>query len=101
MWKSFFLASGIFLMVLGAESLIVEKFSLTDSRRLSRLVSPDPISTAPSAGTFSRASYEVPKETAKGRTLKTREWMPWSLIAAGAITVMYTSSYGRNGRPGS
>ena len=30
------------------------------------------------------------------RTILTKDWMPWSLLAAGAIIFLYTSSHGRS-----
>jgi hypothetical protein len=93
MWKPFFWALGIFLVVLGAETLVVEKFVLSDSRRLPRLVSPTPYgNNNPSTPNFLPAGYQQTKIAAYNREIQTKDWMPWSLLAAGAITIMYTSS---------
>lgn len=35
-------------------------------------------------------------QTRGPRTIVTKDWMPWSLLAAGAIIFLYTSSYGRS-----
>ncbi len=39
MWKSFFLAVGIFLLFLGVETLVVDKFVMADGKAIPRLVS--------------------------------------------------------------
>ncbi len=93
MWKPFFWALGIFLVVLGAETLVVEKFVLSDSRRLPRLVSPTPYGNNNlNTPNFLPAGYQQTKIPAYNREIQTKDWMPWSLLAAGAITIMYTSS---------
>ncbi|MEZ6096786.1 MAG: hypothetical protein R3C03_21605 [Pirellulaceae bacterium] len=94
MWKSFFFAVGIFLFILGAETLVVDKFVMTDSRRLPRLVSPDQYNSGlgRTSSPFSNAAYQIPGQGAQRRVIQTKDWMPWSLLAAGAITMMYTST---------
>ncbi len=59
MWKSFFLAAGIFACVVGLELLIIDSAVLlpVDGRGGSRLV------MAP-------------------------DWAPWTLISAGAVTIL-------------
>lgn len=56
------------------------------------------------AGQFSLAGYGAQsRHSSKSGTVKatrvrqifTRDWMPWSLIAAGTIVVLYTKSLGR------
>ncbi len=96
MWKAFFLALGIFLIVLGAETLVVDKFVMSDSRRLPRLVAPDQYNAQ--YGVFSSASYQSQVARPANRIIQSKDWMPWSLLAAGAITVMYTSSFSRSQR---
>lgn len=99
MWKSFFLASGFFLILLGLETLAVQKFVMSGSRSPTataqanngpyQLASWNPGAALPGAGTGRR------------REINTRDWMPWSLLAAGAITVLYTLSLPkRSGSPG-
>jgi hypothetical protein len=85
MWKSFFLAVGIFLIILGAETLIVDKFVMSDGNRVSRAVAGSGIQD--NGPRFLNAGYGKLK-----REITTKDWMPWSLLAAGAITVMYTCS---------
>lgn len=85
MWKSFFLAIGAFLIILGGETLVVDKFVMSDANRVSRAVTgPGYQNNGPR---FLNAGYSKLK-----REVATKDWMPWSLLAAGAITVMYTCS---------
>jgi hypothetical protein len=85
MWKSFFLAVGIFLLFLGVETLVVDKFVMADGKAIPRLVSG---SGGPGqSGPFMPAGY-----TRMKREFSTKDWMPWSLLASGVITVMYTLS---------
>lgn len=90
MWKSFFLALGIFLLILGGETLVVDNFVMADGRRVPRIVS-GPNYQTPQAPT---TGFQYPR-----REVRTKDWMPWSLLAAGAITVMYTCSihHGKSG----
>jgi hypothetical protein len=85
MWKSFFLAVGIFLLFLGVETLVVEKFVMSDGKAIPRLVNGN--GPAPQGGPFMPAGYARMK-----REMTTKDWMPWSLLASGVITVMYTLS---------
>lgn len=85
MWKSFFLAVGIFLLLLGVETLLVDKFIMANGKAIPRLVNGNSSPTQP--GQFMPASYGRMK-----REMTTKDWMPWSLLASGVITVMYTLS---------
>lgn len=85
MWKSFFLSIGIFLIVLGAETLVIDKFVMADGKRVPRLVSGS--NYQPAASPFLQAGYSTGK-----REILTKDWMPWSLLAGGILTVMYTCS---------
>jgi hypothetical protein len=60
MWRSFFLALGVFLFILGAEALVVERAVLN-------------------RGESQTAADIVPPE-----------WAPWSLLSAGAVVVLYS-----------
>jgi len=73
MWRAFFLAMGISLMVLGAESLAVDQAVLiprTPSAKTSANFAPAPV---------------------KGPTIiKPKEWWPWTFLSTGAIVVLYS-----------
>lgn len=86
MWKSFFLAVGIFLLILGVETLVVDKFIMANGKAIPRLVNGN-AGSAQQGGPFMPASYGRMK-----REMTTKDWMPWSLLASGVITVMYTLS---------
>jgi hypothetical protein len=70
MWRAFFLALGIYCCVLGAECLLIEKATLTGrSDRQGAL----------------GLGIGAPK-----RELVPSEWAPWSLLSAGAVTILYS-----------
>ena len=73
MWRSIFLALGIMAIVIGAELLIIDSANLYSAAetRASSFINP---SGGPSAN---------------ARIWRPKEWMPWLLMAAGTITVLY------------
>ena len=107
MWRSFFLALGIFLMILGGQSLIVDHVVLANSRRVPTIVTGQNANgsvgyrNSPSFSNGSYRNYQSPFQNVgyansspqmNARVIRTKEWMPWSLLATGAIIVMYTLS---------
>jgi len=67
-WRAFFLALGIYCCVLGAECLLIEKATLNSrSARQSAL------------------GFSAPK-----REVIPSDWAPWSLLSAGAVTILYS-----------
>jgi hypothetical protein len=62
MWRSLFLAVGIFLLVLGLESMAIDQATVTN-----------PSDEGPSSVT-----YNPP------------DWVPWTLVSAGAVTILYS-----------
>jgi len=109
MWRSLFLALGIFSLILGAETLVVDKFRMSDGRKLPRILNGqnnlglntgNSIQPNSTGGYYQQASYSPYTATAaapikKSRIVQTRDWMPWSLLATGAIIVLYTYSLPR------
>jgi hypothetical protein len=71
MWRSFFLAVGIFLCILGVESLAVDKAVLSGS------------AAAASPGQF--GAFQDP-----GREFTPPEWAPWTLMTSGAVVLLYS-----------
>ncbi len=61
MWRSLFLALGIFSFMLGVESLLIDSAALAGRG-----------------------------EAASARDVIPAEWAPWSLMSAGAVMVLYT-----------
>ncbi len=67
MWRSLFLAIGATVCMLGAECLVVDDFILANRG-------------APNSGDAAKVS----------RDIKPPEWAPWSLLSAGAVTMLYS-----------
>jgi hypothetical protein len=64
MWRALFLAVGMYLLVLGAECLAIDQ-----------------------------ATINNPGDEEGGPTIVTvtpQPWVPWSLISAGAVTMLYS-----------
>ena len=175
MWRSFFLAVGIGLMLLGAEALVFERVVINESAKLPKFLNglfekdhldsfensnyllgqgnpalrnsaETHLQRVPysSASRFGPSRFSGPRSGNYGggridlsrsglnsngsqtpnafpvsfpnavnsagsgravgsrqriggpRTILTKDWMPWSLLAAGAIIFLYTSSHGRS-----
>lgn len=180
MWRSFFLAVGIGLMLLGVEALVFERVVVNDSAKLPAFLNgifekdvsdsfglannvrgpansalPNPALRTSNASNFQRVPYTSesnfgpsrfsgpqsgnygggrvdlsrsginsnniqtgnafpvsfgnggnpagaglavggPGQVLRPKTIVTKDWMPWSLLAAGAIIFLYTSSHGRS-----
>ena len=75
MWRAFFLAVGAYVMLLGVEALAVEK----------AVLKPELVGE----GKFVRSQDLVPPE-----------WAPWSLMGAGAVTVLYSFTIPPRLKPG-
>ena len=105
MWRSLFLALGIFSLILGAETLVVDKFIMSNGRLKKVTSGPTdglntrfPVQTNSNGVYYQQASYQPYTATAAQqvnvppRVVQTKDWMPWSLLATGAIIVLYTYS---------
>ncbi len=77
MWRSFFLAIGICLCIVGAECLVIERAYLKPQQR--RPAEPTSVSL------FGRTPAAPPR-----REWTPPEWAPWSLLSAGAVIVLYS-----------
>lgn len=64
MWRSFFLALGVYVCILGVESMAVEKAVLKPE--------------------IAKVSANVQRE------IVPPAWAPWSLMAGGAVVVLYS-----------
>ena len=92
------MALGIFLLILGVQTLIVDRWLIsTSGGQVNQTASRYYDGQSP----FQSASYgndprglrrDVPIPQANHRVFRTREWMPWSLLAAGAVVVLYSYS---------
>lgn len=69
MWRSLFLALGAVACILGAEALVLDKAVLRSKA---------PTTTGVMADPSARREIVPP------------EWAPWSLLSAGAVTMLYS-----------
>ena len=74
MWRAFFLALGLSVMILGVECLGVEKVTLKMRN------APPPPSTP----------WEQQASTGPAKTLVPPIWAPWSLMSVGAVICLYS-----------
>jgi hypothetical protein len=63
MWRSLFLALGIFAVVLGVECLLIDRATLITSREVA---------------------------TAQVSEFNPPDWAPWSLLSGGAVVILYS-----------
>lgn len=82
MWRSFFIALGISSCLLGAECLVLDKATLAAKK---------PAAAQPLAGLGNPAA-------ARPREIVPPEWAPWSLMSAGAVTMLYSFTIPRKGK---
>ena len=67
MWRALFLALGIYCCVLGGECLLIDKATLT-----------------------TKSSQQGVLGVARKKEIVPSEWAPWSLLSAGAVTILYS-----------
>ena len=85
MWRAFFLAIGIYMCIIGAECLAVERFELA-----SKEIEPSEPSPATLFG-------NAPGPIGTSREIEPPEWAPWSLLSAGAVVILYALTINRGG----
>lgn len=73
MWRALFLAIGVYLCLLGAQCLAIDQFVL-------KLREPPVPSSNPFAG----------EKPGPQKVLRPPEWAPWSLMATGTVTIIYS-----------
>ena len=78
MWRAFFLAIGICLLILGAEFLIVDNAVLAFPRRQQKSAQGNPFNLQP------LQSNQVIRE------FRPPEWAPWTTLASGAVVTLYS-----------
>jgi hypothetical protein len=74
MWRAFFLAIGVFIMIMGVQCLGVEKINLKIHE-----------APAPPSSPFESEAKEGPQ-----RQLNPPPWAPWSLLSSGAVMCLYS-----------
>lgn len=72
MWRSFFLAIGVYCCLLGFEALAINRAVLKPQVRSGQVISP-------------------------ARDVTPPDWAPWSLLSAGAVVVLYSLTLMRSG----
>ena len=88
MWRAFFCAIGIVLIIIGIECLLI------DSALLAAGVMDDPTANiAQQAGSL----FSAPTQQTADRVFKPSESFPWSLLAGGSIVLLYSISLRQNG----
>jgi hypothetical protein len=82
MWRAFFLAIGIFSVVLGAECLVVDSFVMAGENK--------PVAPT-TASLFNAPPPSVQKE------VQPAEWAPWTFLSVGAVVILYSLTLSRPG----
>jgi hypothetical protein len=80
MWRAFFLGSGLFLILLGAQCLGVQKFILKARQPV--------IQQAQQVFLFQPQQPQV----GPNRQVVPPPWAPWSLMSTGAVVCLYSFS---------
>lgn len=70
MWRATFVALGFYCCLLGVQCLLIEKAVLADHK--------------------SPGSFAGRLDPRNNRDLVPPDWAPWSLLSAGAVTMLYT-----------
>jgi hypothetical protein len=78
MWRALFLAIGVYLILLGAQCLGVQKFILKSRERATQGTSPVAVAQQDELGPQKEV---VPPP-----------WAPWSLMSTGAVVCLYSFS---------
>ena len=80
MWKSFFLAVGIMMCIVGVECMLIERATLTDAAALTHNVS---------------HSGDLTRPVTLTKDVVPPEWAPWSLLSTGVVVILYSFSIAR------
>jgi len=79
MWRAFFLGVGISMVLFGAESLIVERAVLAETA--GRILESAELTSAQIVN--------------QSRVFNRPEWVPWTLLSIGILTILYSFSLPR------
>lgn len=83
MWRALFLAIGIFLCILGAECLVVDRFVMASDQPPISAETPATLFGAPPSAPLATQDIEPPN------------WAPWSFLSAGAVVILYALTINR------
>jgi hypothetical protein len=82
MWRAFFYAVGIVLVVLGIECMVIDSAQIKNSEASKR----------PKLAVWNSDPIAEPT-----KTVRPADWHPWSLLATGSIVLLYSWTIRRNG----
>lgn len=77
MWRAFFFAAGAMLVIVGVECLVIDSATFSSEK----------VESVQQASSL----FEQPQAVSmrSNRTVRPPEWIPWSLIASGAVVILY------------
>ncbi len=78
MWRAFFLAIGISLVIIGAQCLVIDRVVLANGA---------PAEARPTGTLF---GTQTGSSAMGGKVLTPPDWAPWSLMATGAVVIIYS-----------
>ena len=82
MWRAFFLAVGIFCVMIGGQCLVVDSFVMAGQ---------SPPAEATTASLFNAPPPPMQRE------VKPAEWAPWSFLSVGAVVILYSLTLNKPG----
>ncbi len=83
MWRAFFFAVGTMLVIVGIECLLIDSATLASDR-----LAPEPVN-------YSWFQQPEPMQLSSDRVVRPPDWIPWSLIASGAVVILYAMTLPR------
>lgn len=91
MWRAFFLATGVTLLILGVEGMVLDRVVLASKER--RREEREELFRGSSSSAYAYDQNGLMTLTGaapdSGKTVKMPEWAPWSLLSTGAIILLY------------
>ena len=85
MWRAFFTAVGIVVLVLGLECMVIDEAILANRDAVAQQARVQTASLF--GGSTSASAYQGT------RIFRPSEWLPWGLVASGAVACLYAISY--------
>ena len=86
MWRSFVIAAGLSMCLLGGEFMVVDRVVMAEDRS-----TPDDLYPY----SFDQEMQDLAGFSAKNRVFVPPDWAPWGLLSAGAMTVLYGATLPR------
>jgi hypothetical protein len=79
-WRAFFFAVGIMLLIIGVECLLIDSATLGGRRTETMQVT----------NNWLQPPQQAVQLQAGGKTINPPDWMPWSFIFSGGVVVLYS-----------